>query len=127
DIEFVGRSDFQVKIRGFRVELGEIEAVLATHPGVRDAVVVAKADASGDKRLLAYVVPSDPTESETKQWRSYLDERLPDYMVPSLFILTDALPLTPNGKVDRRVLEERSVTAGLAKTTVNRLPSDPVQ
>jgi amino acid adenylation domain-containing protein len=127
EIEFIGRSDFQVKIRGFRVELGEIEAVLATHAGIRDAVVVAKVDASGDKRLLAYVVPANPTQNETKQWRSFLEERLPDYMVPSLFIVVDALPLTPNGKVDRRALEKRPVASGPITSMSADLPSDPVQ
>ena len=127
DIEFVGRSDFQVKIRGFRVELGEIEAVLATHPGIRDSVVVAKVDASGDKRLLAYVVPANETESGTKQWRSFLEERLPDYMVPSLFIALEALPLTPNGKVDRRALEKRPVAGAVVTRTSDDSATDPVQ
>jgi aspartate racemase len=127
EIEFVGRRDFQVKIRGFRVELGEIEAVLATHPAIRDAVVVAKVDASGDKRLLAYVVPVNPTETETRQWRSFLDERLPDYMVPSLFVTVEALPLTPNGKVDRRALEKRPLTQPLIPKTRKSLSSDPVE
>lgn len=127
DIEFVGRSDFQVKIRGFRVELGEIEAVLGSHPGIRDSVVVAKVDASGDKRLLAYVVPANDTESGTKRWRSFLEERLPDYMVPSLFIVLEALPLTPNGKVDRRALEKRPVTAAAVARTSDDSVSDPVQ
>ena len=127
EIEFVGRRDFQVKIRGFRVELGEIEAVLATHPGIRDVVVVAKVDASGDKRLVAYVVPADPVHPDVKQWRGFLDERLPDYMVPSLFITVDSLPLTPNGKVDRRALEKRPVCLGSGSRTNGGVVSDPVQ
>jgi amino acid adenylation domain-containing protein len=127
EIEFVGRRDFQVKIRGFRVELGEIEAVLATHPGIRDAVVVAKVDSSGDKRLVAYVVPANPTETETRQWRSFLEEQLPDYMVPSLFLTVEALPLTPNGKVDRRTLEERPVTQALIPRMRASVSSDPVE
>ncbi len=129
DIEFVGRSDFQVKIRGFRVELGEIEAVLGSHPGIRDSVVVAKVDASGDKRLLAYVVAANAneTESGSKQWRSFLEQRLPDYMVPSLFIVLEALPLTPNGKVDRKALEKRPAAAALGTKTSDESLSDPVQ
>ena len=126
EIEFVGRRDFQVKIRGFRVELGEIEAVLATYPGIRDSVVVAKVDTSGDKRLLAYVLPANPAETETSQWRKFLEERLPDYMVPSLFVIVDALPLTPNGKVDRRTLEKRPVAQVFPKTK-NSVSSDPVE
>jgi len=127
EIEFVGRRDFQVKIRGFRVELGEIEAVLATHPGIRDVVVVAIVDSSGDKRLLAYVVPVDPSETDNRPWRSFLEERLPDYMVPSLFVTVEALPLTPNGKVDRRALEKRPVTQPLIPRTSNTAASDPIQ
>ncbi|MGA9966029.1 MAG: amino acid adenylation domain-containing protein [Terriglobales bacterium] len=127
EIEFAGRRDFQVKIRGFRVELGEIEAVLATHPGIRDAVVVAIVDRSEDKRLLAYVIPVDPSEIDTRAWRSFLEERLPDYMVPSLFVTLEALPLTPNGKVDRRALEKRPVNQTLISRTNNTVASDPIQ
>jgi amino acid adenylation domain-containing protein len=127
EIEFVGRSDFQVKIRGFRVELGEIEAALATRPGIRDVVVVAIVDSSGDKRLLAYVVPVDPSETDTRPWRSFLEERLPDYMVPSLFVTLESLPLTPNGKVDRRALEKRPVTQTVMPGTSTAAAADPVQ
>jgi aspartate racemase len=127
EIEFVGRRDFQVKIRGFRVELGEIEAVLATHEGVRDAVVVAKVDASGDKRLLAYVVPTSLTQADTKSWRAFLEQRLPDYMVPSVFVMVEALPLTPNGKVDRRALENRSISLPLTSGTKKSTSRDPVE
>ncbi|HEX8362093.1 MAG TPA: amino acid adenylation domain-containing protein, partial [Longimicrobium sp.] len=101
-IEFLGRADFQVKVRGFRVEPGEIEARLCSHPGVRDAVVVVRADASGGRRLVAYFAGSAPAEV----LRGHLADHLPEHMVPSAFVRLEALPVTPNGKVDRRALPE---------------------
>jgi amino acid adenylation domain-containing protein len=107
-IEFVGRVDDQVKIRGFRIELGEIEAALGRHPEVREAIVAAVGDdnrAVEDKRLVAYVVCAEPARRPTSgELRSFLQERLPKYMIPSLFVPLDALPLNANGKVDRRRL-----------------------
>jgi acyl carrier protein len=109
NIEFLKRVDHQIKIRGFRVELGEIEAVLQEHPAVCERVVVTWKDASGDTRLVAYVVGAQvsqaPLESElVPQLRSWLRERLPDHFIPSYFVVLDRLPLTPNGKVDREAL-----------------------
>ncbi|MBW4609145.1 MAG: amino acid adenylation domain-containing protein [Hassallia sp. WJT32-NPBG1] len=108
-VEFIGRSDHQVKIRGFRIELAEIEVILCQHPSVREAVVVARQNQSDDRRLVAYVVSDVETVSQNAtlgDLRSFLQERLPDYMLPSAFVMLKALPLTPNGKVDRNSLPE---------------------
>ncbi|MDW8319679.1 MAG: condensation domain-containing protein, partial [Anaerolineae bacterium] len=148
-IEFLGRTDFQVKVRGFRIELGEIEAALMHHPGVKEAVVVAREDRAGDKRLVAYVVPlrsdgfSRPrvttevvTTKEattevvtTKELRRHLLAELPEYMVPSAFVVMDALPLTPNGKVDRKALpppEEAGALEGAGEHVPPRTPTEEV-
>ena len=103
-IEFLGRLDNQVKIRGFRIELGEIEAVLVQHPMVRDVVVLAREEGGGEKQLVGYVVPNSAGILTTDELRSYLKEQLPEYMVPSIFVVLEALPLLPNGKVNRRAL-----------------------
>ncbi|OPF20219.1 non-ribosomal peptide synthetase [Microcystis aeruginosa KW] len=103
-IEFVGRIDHQVKIRGFRIELGEIETVLNQHPQVKEAIIIAREDQPGVKRLCAYVIVSQ--NLTVSQLRLFLQEKLPQYMVPAFFVLLDALPLTPNGKIDRRALPQ---------------------
>jgi len=101
DLQFVGRLDGQVKIRGFRVECGEVEAVLAGHPAVAQAVVIAREDTPGDRRLAAYLVAAGAEEVPAGELRRFLSDRLPDHMVPSSFTSLEALPLTAHGKVDR--------------------------
>ena len=103
-IEFLGRVDQQVKIRGFRIELGEIEAVLSQHPEVREAVVVAREDSPGDKRLVAYIVLHQGQPPTISDLRDHVMKTLPSYMVPSTFVPLEVLPMTPSGKVDRRAL-----------------------
>jgi amino acid adenylation domain-containing protein/non-ribosomal peptide synthase protein (TIGR01720 family) len=103
NIEFLGRIDHQVKIRGFRIELGEIESVLSQHPAIRETVVLAREDELGNKRLVAYIVGSQES-ALISELRDFLKEKLPEYMVPSVFVQLKALPLTPNGKVDRQAL-----------------------
>jgi len=103
-IEYVGRNDFQVKIRGYRIELGEIEVALAQHPDVREAVVLARETNGGDKQLTAYVVLKEVASATSKQLKKFLQERLPEYMLPVLFVVLDALPLTTTGKVNRNAL-----------------------
>ena len=101
NLEFLGRMDAQVKVRGYRIEPGEIEAVLTQHPAIHEVVVIVREDEPGEKLLVAYVVAKGESASTGRELRSYVKERLPDYMVPSGFVQLAALPLTPNGKVDR--------------------------
>ncbi|MCI0726484.1 MAG: amino acid adenylation domain-containing protein [Chloroflexi bacterium] len=109
-VEFLGRMDKQIKIRGFRVELGEIETVLSQHPALQEVAVIVRAEAAGgvgpagSQFLIAYVVPYQDHTPSIDELRSFLRAKLPEYMVPSTFMLLDVLPLTPNGKVDREAL-----------------------
>jgi amino acid adenylation domain-containing protein len=123
ELEFVGRRDNQVKIRGFRVEPGEIETILAKHSAVNEVAVILREDATGNKRLVGYVVASDQgREQKTaneSELRRHVKKHLPEYMVPSEFVFLDAMPLTPNGKINRRALQAMKVAASVTAQAVH--------
>ncbi len=104
NIEFLGRNDFQVKIRGFRIELGEIEARLTEHEGVQEAVVLAREDTPGDKRLVAYYTAREQNSVGAQELKAHVAAKLPEYMVPAAYVQMESLPLTPNGKLNRKAL-----------------------
>lgn len=104
EIEYLGRIDNQVKVRGFRIELGEIEASLAAHASVRESVVIAREDAPGEKRLVAYLAANRNQTLKSNELREFLKQKLPDYMIPSAFVELEHMPLTPNGKIDKKSL-----------------------
>ncbi|GHO57487.1 amino acid adenylation domain-containing protein [Ktedonobacter robiniae] len=101
---YLGRTDHQIKLRGFRIELGEIEAVIRQHPTIREAVAIVREDRTDDKRLIAYMTTAGEETIKAESMRQFLQQSLPEYMVPSAFVFLDHLPLSPNGKLDRRQL-----------------------
>ena len=123
NLEFIGRADLQVKIRGYRIELGEIEAVLNQHPAIQSSVVMAREDGPGDKRLVAYWVGRNEAVGQAVL-REWLRIRLPDYMVPAVFVRLEAFPLTPNGKVDRKALPKPKTGASAAKFAPPSTPTE---
>lgn len=125
-IAFLGRTDHQVKIRGFRIELGEIEAVLNQHPAIQQAVVIVREDVADEKRLVAYIVLAPGADATTSSLRDILVTHLPDYMIPTAFVLLEALPLTPNGKVDRTALPMLDATNTVRDADI-AAPSTPTE
>ncbi|MEH2050562.1 amino acid adenylation domain-containing protein [Nostoc sp.] len=125
NIEYLGRIDNQVKIRGFRIELGEIEAALSQHSDVQTSVVIVREDIPGNKRLVAYIVPQPQITPTVSVLRSFLKEKLPEYMVPSAIVTLKSLPLTPNGKIDRRALPEPEARTGIESSLV--APHTPIE
>ncbi|MCY1047041.1 amino acid adenylation domain-containing protein [Corallococcus sp. bb12-1] len=123
-LEYLGRIDFQVKLRGFRIELGEIEVALQGHPEIQDATVLVREDVPGDQRLVAYMVPTAALEPNAL--RAFLKQRLPDYMVPFIYVPLEALPLTPSGKVDRKALPapEAALFGGTYEAPRNHLEQE---
>ncbi len=125
-VAFMGRADQQIKIRGYRIEPDEIMAVLLKHPAIQTCQVVAREDTPGEKRLVAYIVAPAEEELRPSSLREALGEYLPDYMIPSTFVLLDALPITPNGKVDRAALPAPDSSNTLRAET-NEEPRTPTE
>lgn len=120
-LDYISRADHQIKIRGYRIELGEIEAKLTQHPDVNQAAVIVREDQPGDKRIVAYIVPSLEATPESVELREFVGSGLPEYMVPSAIITMDELPLTPNGKLNRKELPVPDLTALVS----DRAPGTP--
>jgi amino acid adenylation domain-containing protein len=119
NLEYLGRIDEQVKVRGYRIELGEIESVLSTHPSVREAAATVLADEVSGKRLVAYVVARDEQTPAESELRTYLQARLPDYMIPQSFVTLEVMPLTRNGKLNRQALPAPELTGSRAEMFVS--------
>ncbi|QSQ16101.1 non-ribosomal peptide synthase/polyketide synthase [Myxococcus landrumensis] len=126
-LEFLGRSDFQVKVRGFRIELGEVEAALRLFHGIHEAAVLAREDIPGDKRLVAYFTSSEGQSVDSSALRSFLLQRLPEYMVPAALVSLPSFPLSPNGKLDRKALPPPDFAAAASSDADFVEPSSPAQ
>ncbi len=121
-VDFLGRVDYQIKIRGYRIEPDEIISVINRHPAVRASMVLAREDTPGDKRLVAYVVLNQGMSASINALQEWLAERLPDYMIPAVFVQLDALPVTPNGKVDRAALPAPDASNILQREDITATP-----
>ena len=126
NIEHLGRLDFQVKLRGFRIEVGEIEAALAQHPGVREVAVVAREDTPGDKRLVAYLIAETAPDDLADQLRARVRAAMPEYMVPAQFVMLSAMPRTQSGKIDRKALPAPGADDG-ARSRTSVAPRTPTE
>ncbi len=126
DIEYIGRIDHQVKIRGFRIELGEIEAVISQHPAISASVVTVREDDTANKTLVAYITLHPDQTLTIAELRRFLEAKLPNYMLPTAFVILEALPLTPNGKIDRRALPTPDPTQLISESNIVA-PSTPVE
>ncbi|MEH2411053.1 amino acid adenylation domain-containing protein [Nostoc sp.] len=126
EIEYIGRIDHQVKVRGFRIELGEIEAFISQHPAVRETVVIVRSDSADLQRIVAYVVLETEQTLTITELRSFLELKLPNYMMPAAFVMLEALPLTPNGKIDRKALTRLELTQLLSESDFTA-PSTPIE
>jgi acyl carrier protein len=119
--------DFQVKVRGHRIELGEIETILSRHEAIQEAVMIVREDMPGDKRLVAYVLPQPGHQPANATMREYLLSQLPEYMVPSNFVLLDTFPLTPNNKVDRKALPAPMLVSLSGDTVSTTIPQNHIE
>ncbi|PLZ31918.1 non-ribosomal peptide synthetase, partial [Fischerella thermalis WC542] len=126
DIEYIGRIDHQVKLRGFRIELGEIEAVISQHPAISASVVIVREDDTANKTLVAYITLHPDQTLTIPELRRFLEAKLPNYMLPTAFVILEALPLTPNGKIDRRSLPAPDPTQLISESNLVA-PSTPVE
>jgi acyl-CoA synthetase (AMP-forming)/AMP-acid ligase II/acyl carrier protein len=123
-VDFLGRVDYQIKIRGYRIEPDEIISVLNRHPAVQSSMVLAREDASGDKRLVAYIVLNQGMDASTNALRGWLSEQLPEYMIPAVFVQLNEFPVTPNGKVDRAALPAPD-TSNTLRDAITAAPGTP--
>ena len=126
-VDFLGRVDYQIKIRGYRIEPDEIITLLNRYPAVQASMVLAREDTSGDKRLVAYVVLNQGMSACINALQEWLAERLPDYMIPAVFVQLDALPVTPNGKIDRAALPAPDASNIMQREDMTMVPMNQIE